>query len=210
MFNTNSGYVGESMSRRAAAAYENGEKPLSKWTKGDIIARIAEKAEEDGEEIPNGYIANLKKVSLENLKIFFLKETSCHHTGKFYNETKFYDVILEMNLLPDVEKLIFLTNEEEEEKKKEKEAKKARYCIVTYFWTENRGSRNYPKIYECSQNFLAIVKGETAELIETYNHKKVRNFKILHEFQGKQRKNAKEKKMIKDSYQEERRKWRRY
>lgn len=210
MYNTNSGYVGESMSRRAAAAYGNGEKPLSKWTKCEILSRIEEKAEEEGEDLPNGYLEGLKKVSLENLKTFFLQETSWHHTGKFYNETKFYDVILETNLLPDVDKLIFLTNEEEDERKKEKEAKKDRYCIVTYFWSENRGSRNYPNIYDCQQNYFAIVKGETAELIETYNHKKVRNFKILHEFPGKPRKNAKEKKMIKDSYKEERRKYRRY
>lgn len=210
MYNNNSGYLGQSMSRRAAAAYDGGEKPLSKWTKGDIIARLSEKAEEEGEELPNGYLEGLKKVSLENLKTFFLQETSWHHTGKFYNETKFYDVALEANLLPDVEKLIFLTNEDKEEKKKEKEAKKAKYCIVTYCWAENRGSRNHPNIYDCSQNFLAMVKGDTAELIDTYNHKKVRNFKILHEFPGKPRKNAKEKKLIKDSYQEERRQWRRY
>ena len=209
MFNKNSGYIGESMSRRAAAAYDNGEKPLSKWTKGDIIARIAEKEEEEGEDLPNGYIEKLKKVSLRILKNFFLQETSWHHTGKFCNETKFYDVILEVNL-PDVEKLIFLTNEEKEEKRKGKEAEKPKYCIVSYYWTENRGTRNYPNIYDCRQNYLATVKGDTAELVETHNRKKVRNFKILHEFAGKPRKNAKEKKMIKDSYREERRKWRRY
>lgn len=209
MYNVNSGYVGQSMSRRAAAAYDNGEKPLSKWTKSEILSRLSEKAAENGETLPAGYIENLKKVSLENLRIFFLKETSWHHTGKFFNETNFYDVIDEFSELPDVKRLIEITKDEEEEKRKEKEAKKDKYCIVTYYWTENRGSRNYPNIYDCQRNYLAIVRGETAELIETYNHKKVRNFKILHEFDGKPRKNAKEKKMIKDSYQEERRQWRR-
>ena len=31
------GYIGNKMSVRAYEAYESGEKPLSKWTKNDII-----------------------------------------------------------------------------------------------------------------------------------------------------------------------------
>ena len=210
MYNANSGYIGLSMSMRAAAAYDNGEKPLSKWTKNNILSRLSEKVEENRGALPAGYLENLKKVNLENLRIFLLEETSWHHTGKFYNETKFYDVIDDFNELPDVKNLIDLTKEEEEEKRKEKEAKKDRYCIVTYYWAENRGSSRHPNIYDCRQNYLAIVRGKTAELIETYNRKKIRNFKVLHEFTGKPRKNAQEKKMIKDSYQEERRRWRRF
>ena len=34
------GYIGQRMSDRAAAAYDMGEKPFSKWTKGDIIERL--------------------------------------------------------------------------------------------------------------------------------------------------------------------------
>lgn len=33
MMDVNSGYIGYSMSRRAAEAYEDGEMPKSKWTK---------------------------------------------------------------------------------------------------------------------------------------------------------------------------------
>ena len=35
-----SGYVGTSMSVRAKAAYESGEMPMSKWTRGAIISAI--------------------------------------------------------------------------------------------------------------------------------------------------------------------------
>ena len=34
------GYIGQRMSERAAAAYDMGEKPFSKWTKGEIIERM--------------------------------------------------------------------------------------------------------------------------------------------------------------------------
>ena len=36
------GYNGWSMSNNAVAAYEDGEKPLSKWTKADIFDAIKE------------------------------------------------------------------------------------------------------------------------------------------------------------------------
>lgn len=40
MMDVNSGYIGHSMSRRAAEAYEDGEMPKSKWTKKAMVAAI--------------------------------------------------------------------------------------------------------------------------------------------------------------------------
>ena len=40
MMDVNSGYIGYSMSRRAAEAYEDGEMPKSKWTKKAMVAAI--------------------------------------------------------------------------------------------------------------------------------------------------------------------------
>lgn len=77
-----SGYDGYSMSNNARAAYANDEKPLSKWSKEDIIycaSRI------------NKYKAMLlKKVSLEDLRNHLLTRTSWHHTSSYYNQTDFY------------------------------------------------------------------------------------------------------------------------
>ena len=42
MWNMNSGYSGYSMRNRAADAYEDGEMPLSKWTKKMIIREVVE------------------------------------------------------------------------------------------------------------------------------------------------------------------------
>lgn len=42
MYNYNSGYSGFSMSNRAVEAYENGEKPISKWTKTAFFEELNE------------------------------------------------------------------------------------------------------------------------------------------------------------------------
>ncbi len=81
-----SGYYGYSMSNNAVAAYLDGEKPLSKWTKKEIISRV-----EDECEI-NFPIEKLKKLSLAELKKLCLKKSSWHHTSSRYNCTDFYDI----------------------------------------------------------------------------------------------------------------------
>lgn len=42
MHDMNSGYDGYSMSKRAVEAYEQGEKPYSKWKKSDILEILEE------------------------------------------------------------------------------------------------------------------------------------------------------------------------
>ena len=91
------GYAGYSMSNNAVAAYEGGERPLSKWTKKAILARIVEliaESEENGDivEIDFDFI---KALPLKSLKEFILYESSWHHTSKMYNRTGFYDVSLD-------------------------------------------------------------------------------------------------------------------
>ena len=74
------GYVGQSMSVGAKQAYDMGEKPLSKWTKADIL-----------EGLPS-IAASLKKFNLKTLREYCLERTSWHHTGKFANRTDFYSL----------------------------------------------------------------------------------------------------------------------
>lgn len=85
MFNKNKGYSGYSMSERAVDAYDNGEKPWSKWNKREIIESVL--------DINNNLNENLlKKIKLLNLKNEFLTHSSWHHTSKFFNETDFYSL----------------------------------------------------------------------------------------------------------------------
>lgn len=88
MMDVNSGYIGYSMSRRAAEAYEDGEMPRSKWTKKAMVAAIKDACDElDLEYDP--FIEKMKKAELFDT---FLYNSSWHHTGKFFNETDFYAI----------------------------------------------------------------------------------------------------------------------
>lgn len=42
-----SGYVGCKMSERAQDAYDNGEKPMSKWSKWDILSELEYDLDDD-------------------------------------------------------------------------------------------------------------------------------------------------------------------
>ena len=77
------GYIGQRMSERAAEAYDSGERPLSQWSKADILDEIA---------AAYGTVAesDARKVSAKDLRQRFLKCAGWHHTGKFYSRTYFY------------------------------------------------------------------------------------------------------------------------
>ncbi len=77
------GYIGKSMSVNAAEAYDEGQKPLSKWSKDDILNNIYSLIDTD---------VDLSKLTLAELKENFLKYSSWHHTGAFYNTTDFYSI----------------------------------------------------------------------------------------------------------------------
>ena len=81
-----SGYCGYSMSNNAVSAYRCGEMPLSKWLKSDLIDAIEDVIEDKAD------IAKFKKLTVKQLKEYFLYESSWHHTSKMYNKTSFYSI----------------------------------------------------------------------------------------------------------------------
>lgn len=145
------GYKGWSMSNNAVAAYENGEKPLSKWTKADIIEAIENQAE------LKCRIEKLKKVPASSLKNVCLKCSSWHHTSNHYNKTDFYTL--------DVERVENLTDEDLDvtienyklDKKEKTEVKPTEEEWECSF-LEWSGSRRHPKATEVTE--IGIIKGE--------------------------------------------------
>lgn len=81
------GYHGYSMSNNAVEAYKSGEKPISKWTKSEILANI-EKQIQSG--IIPGFTMNPRLIPASVLKELFLYKSSWHHTSSRYNHTNFY------------------------------------------------------------------------------------------------------------------------
>lgn len=146
------GYKGFSMSNNAVAAYKNGEKPLSKWTKTNIIKAI-EKAIEEEEITLLCDVEKLKKMPIEILKSMCLYYSSWHHTSNHYNKTDFYSF--------NVYSLIDLTNEKIDEiiknykKEKQKEIVKEKWKCAFLEWS---GTRKHPKATEIIEE--GIIKGD--------------------------------------------------
>lgn len=81
-----SGYVGQSMSVRADKAYQNGERPASRWGKSEMLAA----AEVSGADPKT--LANMATYTVSELRRDSLVKTSWHHTGKMANATDFFSI----------------------------------------------------------------------------------------------------------------------
>lgn len=88
MSDMNSGYSGFSMSKRAAAAYDGGEMPRSKWTKSAIVERVREFC--DDEDL--AYDTAVEKMAKSELFNRFISWSSWHHTSRMINATDFYSL----------------------------------------------------------------------------------------------------------------------
>ena len=144
------GYKGWAMSNNAVAAYENGEKPLSKWTKTTILDAIRK------QEIKlKCSKEKLRKLPVEALKETCLIYSSWHHTSSHYNKTDFYSLdINEIENLTDkkIEKLI---TEYKTEKGAENKPLEEKWKCAFLEWS---GSKRHPKATELIE--VGIVKGD--------------------------------------------------
>ena len=143
------GYNGFSMSNNAVAAYEDGEKPLSKWTKADIFDTI-----KDTEIEFKCSIEKLRKLPVKVLKEVCLRYSSWHHTSNHYNKTDFYSL--------DINRIESLTDEKIDELLIECKAnKKTNDIPLEERWEcaflEWSGSRKHPKATEVIEE--GVVKG---------------------------------------------------
>lgn len=143
------GYNGWSMSNNAVAAYEDGEKPLSKWTKTDIFDAINKQEVE-----LKCSIEKLKKLPVKVLKEVCLTYSSWHHTSNHYNKTDFYSL--------DVDRIENLTDDKIKEllldyktgKKVESKPSEEKWECAFLEWS---GSRKHPVATEVIEE--GIIKG---------------------------------------------------
>lgn len=143
------GYNGWVMSNNAVAAYEDGEKPLSKWTKADIFEAI-----EDQEVELKCSIEKLKRLPVKVLKEICLTYSSWHHTSNHYNKTDFYSLDMDtIEKLTD-DKINELIADYKADKKTESKPSEERWECAFLEWT---GSRKHPKATEIIEE--GIVKG---------------------------------------------------
>ena len=133
------GYIGYSMSENAALAYSCGEKPLTKWTKKEILKILGEKF-----SVKPEHMELFRKMRLEDLKNKLLICSSWHHTSKFYNRTDFYSVDYNEN-----KKYAITTEQKEPTQEKE--------VLVYAKYLEWSGSRRHPRAKE--HESYGVIKG---------------------------------------------------
>lgn len=128
------GYYGFSMSNNAVDAYESGERPWSKWTKGAILEEVDDLIA-NGVEIAVDRKA-LGKVPVLRLKQLLLVNSSWHHTSSWYNSTDFYAVSdARLESLTDADLIV-------PEPEKKEAPKPERWVCEVLEWS---GSRKHPK-----------------------------------------------------------------
>lgn len=130
------GYHGYSMSNNAMRAYESGEKPLSKWSKSDMLDAVA--------HLRPDLVEQLRSMPIATLRRYLLTSTGWHHTGSYYNRTNFYGI--------DEDYLMDLTSDMIMQWDMIKPKKKQQNKPVTrkgdFFYIEWEGSRKHPRAVE--------------------------------------------------------------
>lgn len=142
------GYDGWSMSNNAIEAYKNGEKPISKWKKSEILHQIEEMVD-NGELSLNCSFMVLEKTPEDMLKKVCLYKSSWHHTGKYYQITNFYSLdIKAIRKLTDerLRKEVSDYREQRKQLRQEKENAAEELWECTYSkWSVSRGRRKVKK-----------------------------------------------------------------
>ena len=80
------GYLGSSMSVRAAEAYEQGEMPISRWTKTAIIHAVKDYCF----DFDLAYDPDIEKKTKAELAKEFLEYKSWHHSSRTAREVEFF------------------------------------------------------------------------------------------------------------------------
>lgn len=143
------GYNGWSMSNNAVAAYEDGEKPLSKWTKANIFDTI-----KDTEIELKCSIEKLRRLPIKVLKEVCLRYSLWHHTSNHYNKTEFYS--LDINRIENLtdDKIEELLLDYKKEKRMESKPSEERWECAFLEWS---GTRKHPVVTEVIEE--GIIKG---------------------------------------------------
>lgn len=151
-----------SMSVRARAAYDDGERPLSKWTKSAIIAACADLLDTDPDAAEK--LDALKHHTLSTLKSNLLTYSSWHHTSKMYNCTNFYaindDTLTETTPAE-------IRSWQPTKKNVQQPPTRRRGTICYLIWG---GTRNHPRAWEkCEQNVWIEERGQFYHIYRHWN-----------------------------------------
>lgn len=133
------GYIEQRMSVNAWNAHQCGEKPWSEWRKEDLIDAISE----DLQPLAS-------KLTLGELKGALLISTGWHHTGKYFNQTDFYEIDEDYLQKLTADKIAeIIANRQKREKREPKVKEKPLFVTAKVRYIEWEGKyANYRKPVE--------------------------------------------------------------
>ncbi len=171
-FHRGNGYRGYSMSNNAVDAYNDGEMPLSKWTKRELLDAI---------EAENNKI-NVSKLTSEELRDNFLTYAGYHHTSSYYNSTVFYRLkdSVEDLTQSDIDQIIANRKKREKKEPKPYESKKQMSALVRF--TEWTGTRSHPRPVEHTEAVHYIENDKTVDT--SVGKKRMTSLNIIYEAEG--------------------------
>ncbi len=130
------GYHNYSMSNNAVQAYSDGEKPLTKWTKSELLDCLSSEQQEF-----------CRRLTLQELRQELLEYAGWHHTSNYYNKTRFYAISEEaVQELTEDKVATIIECRATREKKSTCEPVVEMYITALVRYDEWEGSRKHPKL----------------------------------------------------------------
>jgi len=158
------------MSNNAIEAYWEGKKPIGKW-------------------------ANYFKKYFPNLDGAILKEglelssSEFHHTGKYYNETEFYEKDTILSVLGFLEYRRKIRSLIKEKLKKKKEPRIYTGCVVRWLEWVGKYPKSHPEEYEAVNCVVIEISSQFYEVIlpsgRIFKKKKDTNGFYIYDYRGK-------------------------
>lgn len=180
-------YVNQSMSVRAANAYEHGERPISRWSKRAILDAALDEGFGAADE------KRLASYPLPALRAALLSPSGWHHTSKMFNRTNFYMFDAD----PDDVNALFprldaLAADARKAKAEHDEARPVKALIEYGEW---EGSRSHPRLVTSTAH--AVIIGGWAVLADGWRKRLAgRHMRVLARYDRAPRGTAAEYRLI--------------
>lgn len=171
------GYNGWSMSNNAVDAYNNGEKPLSQWTKSEILDAVYEYKQ----YVDCDFSFELfSKLTAKELKVYALNRSSWHHTSLMYNRTDFY--ALDEDFLAELtdDRINNIIQSREPRKAREQKTVTAPKYITAFVSYSNwEGTRKHPKKVDYTEIVRFLSTDKLVKVTNGFTSKRISSLYIM-------------------------------
>lgn len=152
------GYLGSSMSVRAAEAYEQGEMPISRWTKTAIIHAVKDYCF----DFDLAYNPDIEKKTKAELAKEFLEYKSWHHSSRTAREVEFF------GLNEDAVCRSFEQMSEEQIIERDRQMADERAALEARLQSMQSREKEFEKKFECDPSSVLAYEAIHPEMCERF------------------------------------------